>query len=141
MDPNEMRSFSNVRFPECVPTRYTLGMRGLLIALATIGFTTIGARCSLAEGDTQNDAWQMNREEWQNQVKSSRQRAEEMRRQRRTFVPQVPTAEELAEEASARAFKDNSLRPGDVISTNRGFFRYQGFPDGERKPEDFVRIR
>lgn len=116
-------------------------MRGLLISLATIASVAICSVHCLAENSTEDDPAQMSRKEWKNQVASARQKAEEARRQRRGFVPQPPTAEELAEEASARAFKDDSLRPGDVISTNRGFFRFQGFPDRERKPDDFVRIR
>jgi len=121
--------------------RYIANMKGLLISLATIGSVAICSVGCLAEDRTEDDPAQMSREEWKNQVATSRQRAEEMRRQRRSFIPQAPTAEEIAEEASSRAFKDDSLRPGDVISTNRGFFRFQGFPDRERKPDDFVRIR
>jgi hypothetical protein len=116
-------------------------MRGSFIVLTTIGFATIASGSCLAEDGAENGPAQMSREEWQNQVKSSRQRAEEMRRLRKSFIAQAPTAEEIAEQASSRAFNDGSLRPGDVISTNRGFFRFQGFPDRERKPEDFVRIR
>jgi hypothetical protein len=116
-------------------------MKGLLMSLAAIGSVTVCSMCCLAEEHTEADPMQMSREEWKNQVASSRQKAEEARHWRRSFVPQPPTAEEVAEEASRRAFKDDSLRPGDIISTNRGFFRFQGFPDRERKPDDFVRIR
>jgi len=116
-------------------------MKALRFSLAVVGFLAICSTCCPAEDGIGDGAMQMSREEWKNQVASSRQRAEEARRQRRSFVPQPPTAEELAEEASRRAFQDGSLRPGDVISTNRGFFRFQGFPDGERKSDDFVRIR
>ena len=131
----------DVCFPERVTAAIVTGMKRMLFALATVGFGAIWSGGCLAEDRAQDDPAQMSREQWRSQVNSSRQRAEEMRRQRRGFVPQAPSAEEIAEEASRRAFKDDSLRPGDVISTNRGFFRYQGFPDQERKPDDFVRIR
>jgi hypothetical protein len=52
-----------------------------------------------------------------------------------------PTVDEIAEEATRRILEDSSLQPGDIISTNRGLFRFQGDPDKERKPDDFVRIR
>jgi len=120
---------------------YIVDMKGLLVSLATIGSVAIYTVCCLAEDRTEYDPAQMSREQWKNQITSARQRAEEARRQRRSFVPRQPSAEEIAEEASRRAFKDDSLRPGDVISTNRGFFRFQGLPEGERKPDDFVRIR
>ena len=74
-------------------------------------------------------------------VKSSRERAEVWRRERGTFVPQPPTADEIAEESSRRALEDSSLQPGDIVSTNRGLFQFQGDANGEHKSEDFVRIR
>jgi hypothetical protein len=40
-----------------------------------------------------------------------------------------------------RILEDSGLQPGDIVSTNRGLFRFQGNPDRERKPDDFVRIR
>jgi hypothetical protein len=83
----------------------------------------------------------MSREQWRARIQNSRERAEIVRRERRTFIPPPPTSEELAEEASQRVLEDDSLRPGDVVSTNRGLFRYQGPPDRERRPDDFVRIQ
>lgn len=65
-----------------------------------------------------------------------------MRQEARTFVPyQNPTLDELAEEASRRVLEDESLLPGDIVSTNRGLFKFQGNPNKERKVDDFVRIR
>ena len=88
-----------------------------------------------------NDLSQMSREQWRARMQSSRERAETIRRERRTFIPQPPTREEVAEEASKRVLEDDRLKPGDVVSTNRGFFRFQGPPDRERRPDHFVRIR
>lgn len=97
--------------------------------------------CVAQERPEQDPSEKISREQWQAQIRASRERSEIARRERRFFVPPPPTAEELAEEASRRALEDDSLRPGDVVSTNRGLFRFQGTPDGERKPDDFVRIR
>jgi hypothetical protein len=83
----------------------------------------------------------MSREQWRARVQNSRERAEIARRERKTFISLPPTAEELAEEASKRVLEDDGLRPGDVVSTSRGLFRFQGPLDKERRPEDFVRIR
>jgi hypothetical protein len=88
-----------------------------------------------------NDLSQMSREQWRARVQSSREQAATARRERRSFISQPPTPEEVAEEASRRVLEDDSLRPGDVVSTNRGFFRFQGPLDRERRPDDFVRIR
>ena len=53
----------------------------------------------------------------------------------------VAEAEEIAEAASRRVLEDDTLLPGDIVSTSRGLFRFQGSPDRERTPEDFVQIR
>jgi hypothetical protein len=82
----------------------------------------------------------MSWEEWQAHVKAAREQADMMRRERKS-IAQPPTPDEMAEEASKRALEDDSLRPGDIISTDRGLFRFEGSPDRERKPDDFVRIR
>ena len=76
----------------------------------------------------------MGREQLHVRVQSSRERAEIARRERKTSIALPPTTEELAEEASKRVLEDDRLRPGDVVSTNRGLFRFQGPPDRERRP-------
>jgi hypothetical protein len=103
------------------------------------------ASCSLpclAEGLSDQDPALMTREQWQAHLKGLRERADVLRLQRRSFAPPPPPLqEELAEQASRRILEDESLQPGDVISTNRGLFRFQGSPNRERTPDDFVRIR
>jgi hypothetical protein len=84
---------------------------------------------------------EMSREDWQAQITASRARAEAMRREHRRFVVRQPTKEEIAERNSKRVLEDDSLLPGDIISTNQGLYQFQGSPEGDRKPGDFVRIR
>jgi hypothetical protein len=64
-----------------------------------------------------------------------------MRLERRSFIPLPPTPDEIAAEASKQVLEDESLRRGDIVSTNRGLFRFVGSPDKERTPDDFVLIR
>jgi len=109
--------------------------RSLFASLGMVALISVGCHAQ------EDDLSQMSREQWRARVQSSRERAETARRERRSFMPRPPTPEELAEEASRRVLEDDSLRPGDVVSTNRGFFRFQGPPDGERRRDDFVRIR
>ena len=52
-----------------------------------------------------------------------------------------PRAEELAEQTSRSIREDDSLMPGDVVSTDQGLFRFQGSPLKEQQPDDFVWIR
>jgi len=87
------------------------------------------------------DPSELSREEWQAHVKASRERVDLMRRDHGSLMPRQPTPDELAEAASRRVFEDDSLLPGDIVSTNQGLFRFKGSPDGERKPDDFERIR
>lgn len=81
------------------------------------------------------------REEWQSQIKAAQERAQIVRRERKTSTSLPPTRTEIDAEASRKAFEDNSLRSGDIVFTNRGVYRFQGDPDRERRPDDFVRIR
>jgi hypothetical protein len=106
-------------------------------AFGLLAFFSMG--CPAQELPDNNS--QMTREQWRAHVKGSRERVEIMRRERRILIPILPTTEELAEAASKRVLEDDALRPGDVVSTNRGLFRFQGQPDRERRPDDFVRIR
>ena len=113
----------------------------LSLTIAICGLTAfVSARCP-AQERPERDVSEMSREEWQAQIRADRERSQLIRRERRFLVPQPPTPEELAEEASRRVLEDDDLRPGDVVSTNRGLFRYQGVPDRQRTSEDFVRIR
>ena len=116
-------------------------MRQSLTLVAAFGLLAIFPMNCPAQERPDEDPLQMSREQWRAHVKNSRDRAELGRRERRTLVQLPLTPEELAEEASKRILEDASLRPGDVVSTNRGLFRFQGNPDRERRPDDFVRIR
>jgi hypothetical protein len=84
---------------------------------------------------------EIGREDWQAQVKALQARAEAMRREHRSVGVQQPTVEEIAQGNSRRILEDDSLLPGDIISTDKGLFQFRGSPDGNKKPDDFVRIR
>jgi hypothetical protein len=85
---------------------------------------------------------EISREQWRDTLKVSRERADLMRRERKGLTAyQPPSANQLAEEASRRILEDDSLLPGDIVSTNRGLLRFQGSPERARKPEDFVPVR
>jgi hypothetical protein len=63
-----------------------------------------------------------------------------MRRERKSMVAPQPTPEEIAEAASRHVLED-TLLPGDIVSTRVGLFRFRGSPDRERKADDFERVR
>ena len=117
---------------------YTGRMKPSFIFAVAAGFACLTSQGIAQDGAA--DPVAMSPEDWQAQVKASRPRAEAMRREHRSFAVQ-PTMEEIAERNSRTILEDDSLLPGDVISTNRGLFQFRGSPDGNRRPEDFVRIR
>jgi hypothetical protein len=108
--------------------------------IATVSLTaSLSIGCYAQESATV-DTTQMSSEEWQAHVKASRERLDLMRRERKSLVAPPPTQDEIAETASRRVLEDD-LRPGDVVSTKAGLFRFRGSPHRERKPEDFERLR
>jgi hypothetical protein len=117
-------------------------MKQGLTFIAILHLAALGSPSSLAEELQDGDGPQMSREQWQDRLKASRERAAVMRRERKgLYADQPPTPDELAEEATKRVLEDGSLLPGDIVSTKRGLFRFQGSPDRQRKPDDFVPVR
>jgi hypothetical protein len=115
-------------------------MRRSFLFIATVSLiASLSIGCYAQESATA-DTTQMSREEWQAQVRASRERLDLMRRERKSLVAPPPTQDEIAETASKQVLEDD-LRPGDIVSTKAGLFRFRGSPDRERKPQDFERIR
>jgi hypothetical protein len=119
---------------------YIEGMKRSFLFIATVSLTAgLSTGCCAQERATA-DTNQMSREEWQAHVKASRERLDLMRRERKSIVAPPPSQDEIAEAASRQILND-TLVPGDIVSTTRGLFRFRGSPDRERKPEDFERLR
>lgn len=113
------------------------GMQRGLLFIATVSLT---AGLSIVCGAQERDTSRMSREEWQAHVKASRERLDQMRREGKGLVAPPPGQDEIAEAASREVLND-TLVPGDIVSTTRGLFRFRGSPDRERRPEDFERLR
>jgi hypothetical protein len=119
---------------------YSEGMNRSFLFIATVSLAAgLSIGCCAQERATA-DTTQMSRGEWQAHVKASRERLDLMRRERKSFVAPPPSQDEIAEAASKKVLND-TLVPGDIVSTTRGLFRFRGSPDRERKPEDFERLR
>jgi hypothetical protein len=119
---------------------YIEGMKRSFLFIATVSLTAgLSIGCCAQERATA-DTTQMSREEWQAHVKASRERLDLMRRDRKSIVAPPPSQDEIAEAASRQVLND-TLVPGDIVSTTRGLFRFRGSPDRERKPEHFERLR
>ena len=113
-------------------------MKKCLTFVASVGFgAALHASCSAQDSASS----QMSREEWRTQVAASRQRVELMRLQHKSFIPQEPSQDEIAEAATKRVLQDDTLKPGDIVSTTHGLFQFRGTADKQPTPRDFVRLR
>jgi len=92
-----------------------------------------------ANGSSQDSL--VSREDWKRRIEDARKRAEQARRDwrlnapLRTYEPDPP--EKIATE---RVLRDDTLQPGDIVSTDKGFFLYRGRFGADGQTADFVPI-
>jgi hypothetical protein len=84
---------------------------------------------------------EISRQEWLERVQEAKRRARETAQERRNH-PELyaPSPVDQERVASERALNDNSLQPGDIVSTDHGLFVFRGRIDQQPKSEDFVRV-
>jgi hypothetical protein len=77
-------------------------------------------------------------QQWRKRVEDARARSEDFVANARTrMADPVQPDEEDIKAADQRAMNDPSLKPGDIISTSKGFLVFVGREDGERQLSDF----
>ena len=81
------------------------------------------------------------REEWRERVEAAKRKAREIALERRNH-PELYVVPEADPDriATDRALNDQSLQPGDIVSTRKGLFVFRGHPDQPRKNEDFIQV-
>lgn len=89
------------------------------------------------EESLDDDGPRLSRQEWLDSVESARQRVERMRREGKSFVPVEAPIDEAVDN-SRRVLRDETLRAGDVVSTDRGLMQYRGRAGDVPRPEDFI---
>jgi hypothetical protein len=80
---------------------------------------------------------EQNGREW---INSARQRLDQTRLDHQPLTPMESPPDD-GSEASRRAVEDDSLRPGDIVSTNRGLFVFKGRSSAEHSLNEFVSLR
>ncbi|WFU39470.1 hypothetical protein QA640_34690 [Bradyrhizobium sp. CB82] len=81
------------------------------------------------------------RDEWRQRVEEAKRRAKDIARERSDHRElYAPTPEDPDIVASERVLNDESLQRGDIITTKKGTFVYQGRSDQPRREGDFVPI-
>jgi hypothetical protein len=148
------------RLPRAADTMGSLCVRGLdwpaklrlawavpAVALVTLGFSQPLAVSCFAQDAISNAAPEddtpvdMSRDQWRERVAEARRRSRQFaleHRGRPVFDP--PTAADQERMASERVLNDDSLQEGDIISTNKGLFVFNGQSDRERRESDFVAL-
>jgi hypothetical protein len=77
-------------------------------------------------------------QQWRQRVEDARGRSEEFVAKARSRMSEpIQWDEEDAKVADQRAMNDPSLKRGDIVSTSKGFLRFVGRDEGNRKPSDF----
>jgi hypothetical protein len=86
----------------------------------------------------QEDVDKIARDEWQAQVNRARQRVEQIRREGRFVEQEQQSPQEASRELLTRVLEDEDLRPGDIVSTESGFLRFEGISSDNKRI--FVKI-
>lgn len=137
------RIYVSDRIPGCAPVR-------AIVAVA-VGFAIYVAcplQC-LAQSEPEpsvNDYLppsepEVSRDEWRQRIEEARRRAKEAARERRAH-PELykPAPEDPDVVATERLLRDDSLQRGDIVTTKKGMFVYQGRSDQPRRDQDFVPV-
>ncbi|SCB27034.1 hypothetical protein GA0061098_1004221 [Bradyrhizobium shewense] len=84
---------------------------------------------------------EVTRDEWRQRIEDARRRAKEVSRERRDH-PELykPIPEDTDLVATERLLRDDSLQRGDIVTTKKGMFVYQGRSDQPRRDQDFVPV-
>ena len=77
---------------------------------------------------------QVSRDDWKRRIEDARKRSEQARAEWRRNAPShVPAPDPPEKVATERVLNDDTLQPGDIVSTDKGLFLFRGRsgPDGQ----------
>jgi hypothetical protein len=81
------------------------------------------------------------REDWKRRIEDARKRAAQERRDWQLNAPLRMLAPDPPEKiASQRVLGDDTLQPGDIVSTDKGLFLFRGRSGADGQTADFVPI-
>jgi hypothetical protein len=84
---------------------------------------------------------EVSRQQWVERIREAKQRAKDAALDHRMHPERyAPSPEDEARIASERVLNDDSLKPGDIVSTDKGLFVFRGSADQPPKSQDFVRL-
>jgi hypothetical protein len=136
------------------PAKLRLGWAVRAAALVTLGFSQPLAVGCFAQDAISNPAPEignpapqddtpidMSRGQWRERIAEAKRRSRQFaleHRRRPVFDP--PSIADKERMASERILNDDSLEPGDIVSTDKGLSVFKGQSDQERRESDFVAL-
>ncbi|MBY0383497.1 MAG: hypothetical protein K2W78_16510 [Xanthobacteraceae bacterium] len=118
-------------------------MQRLLVAVLAIAIIGGGSARAFEQGVAPSDFPDetSTRQAWQTRLEESRKRSQEfVARARIAPIEPLDTAKEQALAQDQLVVNDESLQRGDIISTTKGLFMFNGTSGPTRQPSDFVPI-
>lgn len=138
--------------PDQLPVgeRRLRALAGAVLTLAgALGLGLINPSACLAQTDPEPSISdylppkepEVSRDEWRQRIEEARRRAKDVSRERREH-PELykPIPEDPDLVATERLLRDDSLQRGDIVTTKKGMFVYQGRSDQPRRDQDFVPV-
>lgn len=84
----------------------------------------------------------ISRDDWKRRIEDARNRAGQARRDWRLNAPQrMPAPDPPEKIATERVLNDDTLQPGDIVSTDKGLFLFRGRSGTEGQSADFVPLK
>ena len=108
--------------------------------IVVLAFGGLSPRHCVAQDELESDQMLISREQWRAHVEEARRRVDRMRREGRSFATPTESAADTRDEVFQRLLDDDGLRPGDIVSTNRGMLIFKGRSLKEPAPTDFAPI-
>ena len=143
MQSTRRNSLSGRRIPGDAPVKLLLAAAvGLAVSVASLPscFAQSEPEPSLSDYLPPSEP-EVSRDEWRQRIEEARRRAKEVSRERREH-PELykPIPEDPDLVATERLLRDDSLQRGDIVTTKKGMFVYQGRSDQPRRDQDFVPV-
>jgi len=121
---------------------------GLVTAVqACLGQDRVGDKAPATAAEGQNSELVffpdslISRGEWKYRIEQARGRAEQVRREWRLNAPLRRLAVDPPDKvATQRVLNDDTLQPGDIVSTDKGLFEFRGRFGADGHATDFVPV-
>lgn len=140
--PSRDNIFDMGRFSRGRRVQVLAGMVMLLILFQPLCSSGCAQEAINDPSSAEDTSPEPDREQWLARVAEAKLRARQFALEQRMRAPAAAADFTTEEErlASERVLNDNSLRWGDIVSTNKGLFVFRGRPDRDHRESNFVAL-